>query len=143
MASELIGGAIGAGIGFVGGLLTPWVRWQIEKLRFKRDSRTELIKQWRREIRQLRAAETGYLNRKQYLADNGEPPDPIPPEIDLAHYDALERFRDVLERSAFAVNRLDHLLQQPLEQRHGEIPEFLRRQVLRIEEAWGLPGGPV
>jgi hypothetical protein len=127
----------------VAGLLTPVVRWAIEQRRFKRDSHVDLIKQWRGEIRQLRAAEIGYLNRKQYLSDIGEPPDPVPPEIDIDHYEALQRLRDVLERSAWAENHLDELLQQPLEERKGKIPEFLRRQVLHIEKEWGLPEGPV
>jgi hypothetical protein len=42
-----LGGAI---IGFVSGLLTPWVKWQIEKRQKRRENREALIKRWREAI---------------------------------------------------------------------------------------------
>ena len=130
-----LGGTI---VGALGATFGPWVSWGVEKRRFERDSRVALIKQWRYDIKHLRGAEVGWLNRQKYLADKGEPPDPVPPEIDLMHFDALRRLRVKLQPSAWAVRYLNKLLQKPLEERVGEIPDFLEKQVLGIESKWGL-----
>ena len=45
--TEVIVGVVSAAIGFVSGLLTPWVKWQVEKHRERLAYRQELIKTWR------------------------------------------------------------------------------------------------
>jgi hypothetical protein len=37
-------------LGFLGGLATPWVRWQVDKQKLKRKERVQLVKDWKRAI---------------------------------------------------------------------------------------------
>jgi hypothetical protein len=48
--SEVIVGIASAAFGFVSGLLTPWVKWQMEKRREQLNYRKESIKSWRTSI---------------------------------------------------------------------------------------------
>jgi hypothetical protein len=46
-------GLVTAMLGFLGGLLTPWIRWQIEKKRAIRQERAAHIAKWREAIEQV------------------------------------------------------------------------------------------
>ncbi|MDL0431744.1 hypothetical protein QPM17_11430 [Marinobacter sp. TBZ242] len=49
----VIVGLFTAVLGFLGGLLTPWVRWQIDKKRAVRQEKAEHISKWREMIDQF------------------------------------------------------------------------------------------
>lgn len=44
---ETIIGFISAGIGFISGLLVPWIKWELEKRQKRHDHRRQLISVWR------------------------------------------------------------------------------------------------
>ena len=44
---ETIIGLVSAGVGFISGLLVPWVKWAIEKRQRRYDYRKELIANWK------------------------------------------------------------------------------------------------
>jgi hypothetical protein len=46
---ETIIGFVSAGIGFISGLLVPWVKWAIEKRQKRYEYRKKLITIWKRE----------------------------------------------------------------------------------------------
>ena len=46
----VIGNVFSAIIGFVGGLLVPWVKWEIEKRRNRYEYRKDLIAAWKRDV---------------------------------------------------------------------------------------------
>ncbi len=50
MTSEILIGLGSAALGFLGGLLAPWVRWIIDKRRLERTEKTALISEWRKAI---------------------------------------------------------------------------------------------
>ena len=41
---------ISALLGFIGGLIAPWIRWEVEKRRKTREERASLIVEWRNAI---------------------------------------------------------------------------------------------
>ena len=43
MNSEVTVGAVSALLGFLGGLLLPWVRWEVEKRRLERREKADLV----------------------------------------------------------------------------------------------------
>ncbi len=47
---KIIIALVGAVIGFLSGLLAPWIKWEIEKRRELQKYRREMIKQWRTSI---------------------------------------------------------------------------------------------
>jgi hypothetical protein len=47
---ETIIGLITGGIGFISGLLVPWVKWEIEKRQRRYDYRKELITNWKKKL---------------------------------------------------------------------------------------------
>jgi len=47
---KIVIGVASAVVGFLSGLLTPWIKWQIEKRRDKQQYRRELIQSWRNAI---------------------------------------------------------------------------------------------
>ncbi|KPP97835.1 hypothetical protein [Marinobacter sp. HL-58] len=49
----VIVGLVTAVLGFLGGLLTPWVRWQIDKKRAVRQEKAAHISEWRKVIDQF------------------------------------------------------------------------------------------
>lgn len=49
----VIVGLVTAVLGFLGGLLTPWVRWQIDKKRAVRQEKAAHIVEWRKVIDQF------------------------------------------------------------------------------------------
>jgi len=48
--SEVIVGIVSAAVGFASGLLTPWIKWQIDKRREQLAYRRESVKAWRAAI---------------------------------------------------------------------------------------------
>lgn len=48
--SEVIVGIVSAAVGFASGLLTPWIKWQVEKRREQLAYRREAVKAWRTAI---------------------------------------------------------------------------------------------
>lgn len=50
--SEVIVAIASAVVGFASGLLTPWIKWQVEKRREQLAYRRELVKAWRAAIEQ-------------------------------------------------------------------------------------------
>ncbi len=44
---ETIIGLVSAGIGFISGLLVPWIKWEIEKCQKRHNYRNELIAGWK------------------------------------------------------------------------------------------------
>ena len=47
---ETIIGLVFAGIGFISGLLVPWIKWEIEKRHKRHDYRRELIASWKAKL---------------------------------------------------------------------------------------------
>lgn len=47
---ETIIGIVSAGIGFISGLLVPWIKWEIEKRQKRHDYRKELIASWKAKL---------------------------------------------------------------------------------------------
>ena len=50
MSNEIVIGLVVAVLGFVGGLVTPWVRWEMNKRRLERAEKARLIREWRAAI---------------------------------------------------------------------------------------------
>ena len=107
MGYEIPVALITGGSGYVAGLVTPWAKWKIEKLRFERDSRVGLIKQWRVENRQLRLAETQSLARDEENKEQGLPEQPDLVQTDPTHHEWFRRLRD--ELSEWAASRVEQL----------------------------------
>lgn len=47
---EFLIGIFGAAVGFISGLLTPWIKWQIDKQKDRHDYRRKLVIDWRAAI---------------------------------------------------------------------------------------------
>jgi hypothetical protein len=78
----IVGGALaGAGSGLLAALVAPWAEWGIEQRRSTRDRRAAAITHWRASIRDLRAAESGYLARKAEDEKTGLPKRPFRPRL--------------------------------------------------------------
>jgi hypothetical protein len=124
----IVGGALaGAGSGLLAALVARWAEWGIEQRRYTRDRRAAAITQRRASIRDLRAAESGYLARKAEDEKTGLLEAPVPPEVDLAQrvwFPTLE-----VELSDEAAEYLERLRRLQIEARQGEVPDLLARQL--------------
>lgn len=47
---ETIIGLVSAGIGFISGLLVPWIKWEVEKRQKKLEYRKDLITSWKAKL---------------------------------------------------------------------------------------------
>jgi hypothetical protein len=105
-------------IGFVSGLITPWIKWRIENKRNQQKYRIEMIKQWRDGIENIKDFKMGL------------------PCGDMLWYSSLR-----LHMNEKVIKQIEapRTYIVPSEGRMGSpVKQRLADEVSRIEKEWGL-----
>lgn len=117
LLTAIIGGIAGLITGAIGSLIAPWVHWGIEKKRYRRDRRAELVKQWREILLKEDFSRSDLLNHPLY----GPLRELLKDEIKI-----------ILERPT------NHLVVDLNSSTNSPDRDTIRREIARIEKLWDL-----
>jgi hypothetical protein len=115
---KIIIGIVSAVVGFLSGLLTPWIKWQIEKRRDKQRHRRDLIRSWRDAIDR----HDGFGGAKSTFGDT----DAYASLRPHMREEAVKKFE--ASRTAYVGGGRGELVKK----------QMLLDEVARIESKWGL-----
>jgi hypothetical protein len=112
---KILIGIASAALGFLSGLLTPWIRWEIDKKRTKRIKREQLLERLRRTICADDFNALSFLQSTEYSELRTHLPD------EIAH--SLESRYKIISLSSSRPNTMQNELLD---------------QVAQLEREWGL-----